>query len=101
MANLRMLRQLHRWLAPWVFLPLLVTASSGVTYRLARDWAGLDRDQVHWLMVLHEGEWLGPRLEPFVVLLNAFGLLWMLLTGTGMLVRRVETRLKPKQLVKD
>ena len=96
-----MLRRLHRWLAPWIFLPLLITVSSGVTYRLARDWAGLEKDQVHWLMVLHEGEWLGPQLESIVVLLNAFGLLWMLLTGTGMLVRRVEARPKPKPLMED
>lgn len=81
-------RELHRTLAPWVLLPLLVTMTSGVTYRLARDWFGCSRDQVHWLMVLHEGEWLGDRLEPLVVLLNALGLLWMLTTGAAILIDR-------------
>ena len=81
MPWLRRIRQLHRWVAPFVVLPLLVSLTTGVGYRIARDWGGLSRDQVHWLMSLHEGEWLGPRLEPVVVLLNGLGLLWMLATG--------------------
>ncbi|TCD56303.1 PepSY domain-containing protein [Synechococcus sp. BS55D] len=88
MVWLRSIRQWHRWLAPFVLLPLLLTVGSGVGYRLARDWAGFSRDQVHWLMVLHEGEWLGPKLEPVLVLLNGLGLLWMLITGATMLVQQ-------------
>ena len=78
-------RQWHRWMAPLVVLPLLVTVSTGVTYRVAKDWGGLSREQVHWLMTIHEGEWLGPVLEPVMVLLNAVGLLWMLATGAWLL----------------
>ena len=80
-------RQWHRWMAPLVVLPLLVTVSTGVTYRLAKDWGGLSREQVHWLMTIHEGEWLGPVFEPVVVLLNAVGLLWMLVTGAWLLLQ--------------
>jgi hypothetical protein len=87
MAWLKHVRQWHRWLAPFVLLPLLLTLSSGMAYRLARDWGGVSRDQVHWLMALHEGEWLGSDLEPFVVLLNALGLLWMLVTGATLLLQ--------------
>ena len=81
-------RELHRAIAPFVMLPLLVTVTSGVGYRLARDWFGLGREQVHWLMTLHEGEWLGSTLEPFVVLLNALGLVGMLITGGAVLIGR-------------
>ena len=88
MSMLVRVRELHRAIAPLVLLPLLVTVSTGVGYRLARDWFGLERDQVHWLMTIHEGEWLGATLEPVVVLLNAVGLLWMLLTGAGLLIDR-------------
>ena len=88
MSMLVRVRELHRAIAPLVLLPLLVTVSTGVGYRLARDWFGAERDQVHWLMTLHEGEWLGSSLEPVVVLLNALGLLWMLITGAGMLIER-------------
>jgi uncharacterized iron-regulated membrane protein len=82
------LRRLHAALAPVVLAPLLLTVISGMSYRLLKDWAGLGRDQVHWLMVLHEGEWLGPWAEPIYVLLNGLGLLWMLGTGAALLSQR-------------
>ena len=87
-------RALHRRFAPLVVLPLLVTVTTGVTYRLARDWFGVDKDNVHWLMTVHEGEWLGPTLEPVVVLLNALGLLWMLVTGATLLIARWRRQVK-------
>ena len=79
-----LVRRLHAAVAPVVIAPLLITVCSGMSYRLLKDWGGLSRDQVHWLMVLHEGEWLGPAAEPVVVLLNGLGLLWMLATGATM-----------------
>ena len=82
------IRRLHAALAPVVLAPLLLTVSTGVTYRLLKDWGGLSRDRVHWLMVLHEGEWLGPRAESLYVLLNGLGLLWMVITGAVMLSQR-------------
>ena len=88
------IRELHLKIAPFVLLPLLLTVCSGVSYRLARDWFGFGRDQVHWLMAIHEGEWLGPSLEPVVVLLNALGLLWMLATGSALLIQRWRRRVQ-------
>ena len=79
------LRQAHAHLAPLVLAPLLITVSSGVAYRLLRDWGGGGRERAHGLMVLHEGEWLKPWLgsgaETLYVLLNGLGLLWMLGSG--------------------
>jgi hypothetical protein len=86
--NLAQLRKAHAALAPVVLTPLLLTVLSGMGYRLLKDWGGLGRDQVHWLMVLHEGEWLGPVTEPLYVLLNGLGLLWMLGSGALMLSQR-------------
>jgi hypothetical protein len=71
-------------------LPLLVTVFTGVTYRLSKDWFGLSRDQVHFLMVIHEGEYLGHTLEPFYVLLNGLGLVWMLATGGFMVFQNLQ-----------
>ena len=88
MTLLVRVRELHQRIAPFVLLPLFVTVCSCVGYRLARDWFGASREQVHWLMTLHEGEWLGPTLEPVVVLMNAVGLLWMLITGLALLIER-------------
>lgn len=78
----KQVRILHRTLAPIVLLPLLVTIATGVAYRLGKSWFGLERDRVHFLMVIHEGEYLGKFLEPIYVLLNGLGLLWMLVTGS-------------------
>lgn len=87
------LRRLHASLAPFVLLPLLLTVATGMGYRLLRDWGGLDRDQAHLLMVLHEGEWLqswfGPNGETVYVLLNGLGLLWMLISGGAMALQRL------------
>ena len=83
--NKQLLRRLHLTIAPFVILPLLITVSTGVIYRISKDWFGLSRNQVHFLMVLHEGEYFGKTLEPVYVLLNGLGLLWMLFTGGAML----------------
>ncbi|MDJ0697375.1 MAG: PepSY domain-containing protein [Mastigocoleus sp. MO_167.B18] len=84
------LRKLHRTIAPIVLLPLLITVFTGVTYRISKDWFGLSRDQVHFLMVLHEGEYFGHKLESVYVLLNGLGLLWMLATGGAMLFQNLQ-----------
>jgi hypothetical protein len=87
--NVRQFRQLHQTVAPFVILPLSITILTGVTYRLAKSWFGLSRDQVHWLMTLHEGEYLGQFGEPIYVLLNGLGALWMLVTGSVMVWQNV------------
>ena len=88
------LRRAHGAVAPWVLAPLLVTVSTGMGYRLLRDWGGLGRDAAHPLMVLHEGEWLrrwlGPTGETLYVLLNGLGLLWMLASGGAMVWQRLK-----------
>jgi hypothetical protein len=87
--NIRQFRQLHLLVAPIVILPLVVTAFTGVAYRLGRSWLGFSREQAHFLMVLHEGEYLGDTLKPFYVLLNGLGLLWMLITGCFLLWQNI------------
>ena len=77
-------RQFHKSLAPWVFLPLFVSALTGLFYRIFKDFLGYSRDEVHWLMSLHEGEWLGDNGELIYVILNSLGLIWMLITGFQM-----------------
>ncbi|NEQ96752.1 MAG: PepSY domain-containing protein [Cyanothece sp. SIO2G6] len=88
--KLKQFRTLHRIVAPIVLLPLLVTMFTGVFYRLGKSWFGLSRDQVHFLMVIHEGEYLGHTLEPIYVLLNGLGLLWMTVTGSVMIYQNLK-----------
>ena len=82
-------RQFHKALAPWVFLPLLISSITGLLYRVSKDLLGYSRDQVHWLMSLHEGEWLGDYGELIYVFLNSLGLLWMLVTGFQMFSKKI------------
>lgn len=85
-------RQAHATVAPFVLAPLLLTACTGMAYRVLRDWLGWDRERAHNLMTLHEGEWLKPLLgshgETVYVVLNALGLLWMVASGSAMLWQR-------------
>ena len=93
-------RQAHAAVAPFVLAPLLVTASTGVAYRVLRDWLGWGRDQAHPLMTLHEGEWLkpwlGPHGETLYVLLNGLGLFWMVGSGALMVWQRLQRRMGMK-----
>ena len=81
-------RQFHKSLAPWVFLPLFISAITGLFYRIMKDLLGFSRDEVHWLMSLHEGEWLGDNGELIYVILNSLGLFWMLITGFQMFAKK-------------
>ena len=56
-------------MAPWVFLPL-ISIITGLFYRISKDLLGYSRDDVHWLMSLHEGKWLGENGELIYVFLN-------------------------------
>lgn len=95
-------RQAHALLAPVVLAPLLLTACTGVAYRVLKDWFGWERNRAHGLMTLHEGEWLkawfGPHGETVYVLLNGLGLLWMLGTGATMVWQRLRRRFAGKGL---
>ena len=82
-------RQLHKTLAPWVILPLFLSATTGLFYRISKDLLGFSRDQVHWLMSLHEGEWLGGNGELIYVFLNSLGVFWMLITGFQMFSKKI------------
>ncbi len=92
--KLNQIRKWHSTLAPIVMLPLMMTVSTGVIYRLSKDWFGLSRDQVHFLMTIHEGEYLGHTLEPFYVLFNGLGVVWMLVTGGIMVFQNLKRSFK-------
>jgi uncharacterized iron-regulated membrane protein len=74
-------RQLHRQLAPIIFLPLLIAAFSGMGYRLGRNWFNIPKEKIHFLMDIHQGKYLGEQLMPIYVLLEGLGLILMIATG--------------------
>jgi hypothetical protein len=80
----RNLRKLHRTIAPIIFLPLFITALTGVGYRVANSWFSAPDEVGEFLMYIHQGTFLGKDLRVFYVLLNALGVIAML--GTGILM---------------
>jgi len=82
--DIRDIRKVHRKLAPFIFLPLLLSALTGVGYRIGKSWFGLGDDFGEVMMFIHQGTWLGSQLRPFYVLLNALGAIGMIITGIVM-----------------
>ncbi len=77
-------RQWHRWVGAIACLPLLMSAITGISFRLGKTWFGLSDAQGSFLMALHEGRYLGNVLRPFYVLMVGFGLGVLLITGIQM-----------------
>ncbi|GAB4201876.1 MAG: hypothetical protein Fur006_54860 [Coleofasciculaceae cyanobacterium] len=82
------LRKLHRQTAPILFIPLLLTAFTGVAYRIGRSWFGLPKEFGNFMMLLHEGRFLGKPLVPIYVLLVGLGLLGMIISGIALIKQR-------------
>ncbi len=78
MKTLR-IRQLHRALVPFMVLPLLLTLTTGTAFQFAVA-AGRAQD-FFWLLELHRGKFGTINLEFVYPILNALGLLTLLITG--------------------
>lgn len=77
-------RKLHRSIAPIILFPLLLSAITGLGYRLGKNWFGMSADFGDLMMVFHQGEFLGKPLVPIYVLLVGLGLLGAIVTGLSM-----------------
>lgn len=69
------LRKIHRQVSMFLFLPLLLTALTGVAYRVGRTWLGLSEDFGKLMMFLHNGQFLGHFLGSLYILFLGFGVL--------------------------
>ncbi|NEQ49758.1 MAG: PepSY domain-containing protein [Leptolyngbya sp. SIO3F4] len=73
------IRQLHRFLVPFMVLPLLLTLTTGTAFQFA---VAAERAQDFlWLLELHRGKFGSVNLEFVYPILNALGLLTLLITG--------------------
>ncbi len=80
-------KRAHACLGAIFLIPAILTALTGVTYRFARNVLQVEKDQVKWLMRLHQGEFL----EGFSVVytaFNAMGMLFLILSGWRMMRQR-------------
>lgn len=78
-------RKLHRRLSPWLFALVAVSSVTGVVFRAGKKWFGMDGQTGQSVMEWHTGEWLGPALSPFYVLLSGASLLFLIVTGAFLL----------------
>ena len=82
------LRQLHRRSAPFIFVPLLISASTGLLAIIGTEWFRMPEEFGDFMMFFHEGRFLGKPLVPIYILLVGIGLLGMIVTGIGMLKKQ-------------
>ncbi|XFA72052.1 PepSY domain-containing protein [Thermosynechococcaceae cyanobacterium Okahandja] len=85
------LRRLHRKTALIFTVPLLLTALTGISYRIGRSWFGLTDEFGELMMILHEGRFLGKPMVPVYVLLLGLGLLSITISGIALVKRRKKT----------
>ncbi len=82
--NNKQWRRLHRKIAPIVFLPLFVSAVTGILYRVGKSWLGLGDSFGEMMMFIHQGSYLGKQLRVIYVILNGLGLIAMVVSGITM-----------------
>ena len=85
-------RQLHRALVPFVAFPLLLTLTTGMGFQLAV--AGGRANDFLWLLELHRGKFGSINLELIYPILNALGLLTLVVTGLMMWLQTRNRKLK-------
>jgi hypothetical protein len=76
------LRHLHYIFAPIMFLPIFLTAITGSLFQVAVI-TGKSADFL-WLLELHRGKFGSVNLEFIYPLINAFGVLFIAITGIMM-----------------
>ena len=52
----RIFRKVHRKIAPILFLPLMLSALTGIGYRLGKSWFGMSGEQGEIFFIIYQGE---------------------------------------------
>lgn len=81
------IRTFHRVAGPWIFVLLIVSATTGMIYRLGRAWFGMTKPTGNAVLDVHTGEWINPAVGPYYVALVGGGLLALLITGGLLLLQ--------------
>lgn len=87
-------RRYHQLMGIILLIPFLLTTITGVLYHFGVFGLHLPKENVRWLLVIHQGAYLGSALKPVYVLLLGLGIVSMMFTAWKMLAqtkRRVKT----------
>jgi len=77
-------RTIHRRAALVLVPLLLISAITGLTYRIGRNWFGMSDETGKQVRAIHEGAYLGEALTPIYVLITGAGLLLLIARGIAM-----------------
>ena len=78
------LRTVHRAIGRILFPFLFVTAVTGLTYRIGRNWFGMSKETGEVVRSIHEGSIVGKAFAPVYVLVVGLALLVMIGAGVSM-----------------
>lgn len=78
------LRTVHRATGRALFVFFLVTAMTGLVYRVGRSWFGMSKETGAVVRSIHEGAIVGKAFAPFYVLVVGIALLIMIGAGASM-----------------
>ncbi|TVQ20237.1 MAG: PepSY domain-containing protein [Leptolyngbya sp. DLM2.Bin15] len=81
-VNRLRVRQLHRWFAPVMALPLLLTLLTGMGFQIAMSTG--NTSGLLWLLEVHRGKFGAVDLTLVYPFLNGLGLLTLLVSGVLM-----------------
>ncbi len=81
-------RHVHHLVAGVSALPLFISATTGIAYRLGRNWLGLSKEQAAIFLSLHQGTYWGEAVRPFYILALGLSVLTLIGTGVTLLPRR-------------
>ena len=85
-------RSIHGFLSPILFIPLFLSATTGIAYRIGRAWFNLPKEKIGIMMDIHQGSYFGSFLQVIYILLIGLGLVMILVSGiqmTGIFRRRI------------
>jgi len=68
----------------FVLILLFISALTGAGYRWSRNFFGVDKTKILFLLDIHQGSFIHDKFAPFYTLINATGLILMVLTGVTM-----------------
>ena len=65
--------KIYRQITPILFVPLLLTALTGIIYKLSKHFLRLPDLITKTLITIHQGLFLGEKIAPFYALLMGLG----------------------------
>ena len=91
-------REVHRTFAPLVGILIGLYCVSSLVYRIARDFYGLDNDDTHFFLDIHDGMIYGSVGVSLAYIVFSWGVIGVqVLTGASMIDRVLGYRFRPQQ----